>query len=97
MLFTGVHLPTYIGRSLHLVGQMTIPLLLLSLGFALSKVQFRGFREGDVARDNPPAAFVSVSDLGVVWATIAHRRRTNAGDSDVDLSPQPTINILMGA
>ena len=46
LMFSGVHFPFYVSKSLQLVGQITIPLLLLSLGFALSEVNLSSFGRG---------------------------------------------------
>jgi len=94
MLFTGVHLPTYIGRSLHLVGQMTIPLLLLSLGFALSKVSFAGFGKGMLLATIHLGVCLGIG-LGVAWAlSLTGEERTLV--ILMSILPSATINILMG-
>ena len=94
LLFTGVHFPTYIGRSLHLMGQLTIPLLLLSLGFALAKVHFAGFAKGMLLA-TVHLLFCLGIGLLVVWAlSLTGEERTLV--ILMSILPSATINILMG-
>lgn len=93
-LFTETHLPSYVEKSLHLVGQITIPILLLSLGFALANVHLKGFGKGMLLATVHLAVCLGIG-LGVSWALDLK------GDARtlvilMSILPSSTINILMG-
>lgn len=94
LLFMGIHLPVYIGKTLHLVGQLTIPLLLLSLGFALAAIHFQGIGR---------SLLMTVVHLGIclavgvaaVWL-LGLEGQDRALVILLSIMPSSTINILMG-
>jgi predicted permease len=94
LLFLGVHLPPYLGETLHLVGQLTIPLLLLSLGFALAKVSLHGFARGMLLATIRLAVCVAIG-IGVAWA-LSLQGQEKAIVILMSILPSSTVNILMG-
>lgn len=93
LMFLNIHLPTYVERSLHLLGQMTIPLLLLALGFALGRVRFTGFGKGMLLATCHLAICVGIG-VGVAWAlSLQGEERTIV--ILMSILPSSTINILM--
>jgi len=60
LMFTGASLPEWIGRPVHLLGGMMVPLMLLSLGVSLARIKLHSLKVG---------AVLSVLRLGLGVAT----------------------------
>ena len=94
LMFVGIHLPSYVGRGLHLVGKITIPLLLLSLGFALAKVSLAGFGKGMLLATARLLICLCIG-VGVAWALSLQGEERKLVIL-LSMLPSSTINILMG-
>jgi hypothetical protein len=92
-MFTHVHLPKYIDHSLELLGNLTIPLLLFSLGFALADVRFSGFWKGMLYSGIRLGMFIGVSVAIVLLLGLTGEVRTVV--LLMSVLPASTISILM--
>ena len=61
LMFSHVHLPSYVDRSLGFLGSLTIPLILLSLGFALADTKFSNMLRPMIGAGIRLAIFVGIS------------------------------------
>ena len=96
LMFFKIDIPSYINKTLKIPGDLAIPILILSLGFALTKVTFTGFwrilfytaiRSVVLVGLSIAAAF----GLGFEQGTDAFKLVLMMG-----VLPSATINILMG-
>jgi hypothetical protein len=94
LMFGGISLPSYVERGLHLVGQITIPLLLLSLGFALAKVSLAGFGKGMLLATARLLICLCIG-MGVSWVLSLQGEERKLVIL-LSMLPSSTINILMG-
>ncbi len=93
IMFSGLTLPSYIDRSLEFFGHMAIPLLLLSLGFALSEVKPKGFGKAMVYSGIRLAIFVGASYLATLILGLTGETRTIV--LLLSVLPSSTINVIM--
>ncbi len=94
LMFVGIHLPSYVERGLHLVGKITIPLLLLSLGFALAKVSLAGFGKGMLLA-TVHLIICACIGVGVAWVLPLQEEQRKLVIL-LSILPSATINILIG-
>ena len=93
LMFTHIHLPSYVDRSLGFLGSLTIPLILLSLGFALADTTFSNMLRPMIGAGIRLAIFVGISYCVVLLLGLE-------GDSRkivllASVLPASTINIMM--
>jgi len=93
-LFTQNHLPSYFERTLLLIGEITVPVMLLALGFALSHVRFRGFSRGMIL------AVVHLAVSAVIGIGVAYLLNLHGEDKALlilmAILPSSTVNVIMG-
>ena len=92
-MFFRVELPPYVDKTLEQVGHLTIPLLLLSLGFALAHIPFAGFFRGMVLSGIRLVIFVGMSFCVVLL--LGFEGESRAIVLLMSVLPASTINILM--
>ena len=92
-MFSGIHLPSYVDKTLEQMGMLTIPLLLLSLGFSLSQIRFNGFIKGMVLAAIRLTIFVGMSFCTVLLLGLEGESRAIV--LLLSVLPASTINILM--
>lgn len=93
LMFSGVHLPSYVDRTLGFLGSMTIPLILLSLGFALADTKFTGMLRPLIGAGVRMAIFVGVNYC--VAMLLGLEGDTRKIVLLVSVLPASTINIMM--
>ena len=92
-MFLGVHLPPFVDKTLQQMGMLTIPLLLLSLGFSLSQIRFSGFPKAMLLAGIRLAIFVGMSFCTVLLLGLEGESRAIV--LLLSVLPASTINILM--
>lgn len=93
IMFTGLTLPSYIDGSLKFFGEMAIPLLLLSLGFALAEVSPKGFGLAMLYSGIRLGIFVGASYLVTLILGLTGETRTIV--LLLSVLPSSTINVIM--
>jgi predicted permease len=92
-MFFKVQLPTFIDKTLEQLGHLTIPLLLLALGFALAEIKITGFARAMIFSGVRLGIFFGVSWLVVL--ILGFEGETRAIVLLMSVLPASTINILM--
>jgi hypothetical protein len=92
-MFFRVELPTFVDKTLEQLGHLTIPLLLLALGFALAEIKITGFVRGMIFSGVRLGIFFGVSWLVVL--ILGFEGETRAIVLLMSVLPASTINILM--
>ena len=93
IMFSGLKLPSYVDRSLEFFGHMAIPLLLLSLGFALSEVKPNGFGKAMLYSGLRLGLVVGASYLTTLILGLTGETRTIV--LLLSVLPSSTINVIM--
>lgn len=96
LMFLKVDIPSYIDKTLEIAGNLAIPILILSLGFALTKVNFNGFGR--------MILYSGIRSLVIIGLSIAAAYGLGFDQSSeafklvllMGVLPAATINILMG-
>ena len=92
-MFFHVELPPYVDKTLEQVGHLTIPLLLLSLGFALAQIKFTGLMRGMIFSGIRLVIFVGMSFCVVLL--LGFEGESRAIVLLMSVLPASTITILM--
>lgn len=92
-MFFKVQLPTFVDKTLEQLGHLTIPLLLLALGFALAEIKITGFARAMIFSGVRLGIFFGVSWLVVL--ILGFEGETRAIVLLMSVLPSSTINILM--
>lgn len=92
-MFFKVQLPTFVDKTLEQLGHLTIPLLLLALGFALAEIKITGFARAMIFSGVRLGIFFGVSWLVVL--ILGFEGETRAIVLLMSVLPASTINILM--
>ena len=92
-MFFRVHLPSFVDKTLEQLGHLTIPLLLLALGFALAEIKITGFARAMIFSGFRLGIFFGVSWLVVL--ILGFEGETRAIVLLMSVLPASTINILM--
>ena len=92
-MFLEVQLPSYVDKTLQQMGMLTIPLLLLSLGFSLAQIRFNGFLKGMLFAGIRLTIFVGMSFCTVLLLGLEGESRAIV--LLLSVLPASTINILM--
>ena len=92
-MFFRVHLPSFVDKTLEQLGHLTIPLLLLALGFALAEIKITGFARAMIFSGVRLGIFFGVSWLVVL--ILGFEGETRAIVLLMSVLPASTINILM--
>ena len=93
MMFGGVHMPSYVDRTLGFLGSMTIPLILLSLGFALADTKFANMLRPMIGAGIRMAIFIGLNYCVVMLLGLEGDIRKIVLLASV--LPASTINIMM--
>ena len=96
LMFLRVDIPEYIDKTLKITGDLAIPILILSLGFALTKAKFNGFGRMILYSGIRAVVLVGLSiaaayGLGFEHGSVAFKLVLIMG-----VLPSATLNILMG-
>ena len=92
-MFFKVQLPSFVDKTLEQLGHLTIPLLLLALGFALAEIKITGFARAMIFSGVRLGIFFGVSWLVVL--ILGFEGETRAIVLLMSVLPASTINILM--
>ena len=92
-MFFRVQLPSFVDKTLEQLGHLTIPLLLLALGFALAEIKITGFARAMIFSGIRLGIFFGVSWLVVL--ILGFEGETRAIVLLMSVLPASTINILM--
>ena len=95
LMFLKIDIPSYIDKTLKIPGEMAIPILILSLGFSLTKVNFTGFGKS-ILYSGIRALVIGGLSIAVAYSLGFQSTTSFTLVLLMGVLPSATINILMG-